>query len=492
MKRSKLMKLSILACIPLLCSVGIGSCDFGGLVARDFEQVNVNGFDAADHAADQNSYAYAMEYFKADGADEGYVYVGTGNNIAGLVGYYIETLISGGEITDAPIFPPEIRRYRPDLGPLEWERVFDYRDVEEEPNWETIGFRFMTTVTAADDEGGETTSTYLYAATQGAESAIWRSATGDAGTWEKVFAITDLGASIRWIEQHNGRIYLAVAYDSFGELPPPGQIWVSDDGLEFEPVFTDGFGDPNNRGIQALISYNGWLYAGTKNDVEGFEIWKMAGPDDDSMVLVVDGGGPSSHNENAGMPIVFKGKMYWGTQLYVAGFNPTSGNALQGCDIIRIDEDDNWETVVGPSSLSGYESGFNHFTNAYLWWMEEHNGWLYAGTFDQGTLLSALLDNIESLVAFFGQSGDKQALDTILAWIDDNFEQEDFYKPTHAGGDIYKTCDGVHWYPVTLNGMGDPENYGWRTMVSAPDGYLYIGSANPYQGSEVWRATSGD
>jgi len=461
------------------CAMGILLPQCRGVSEDDFEQVNIAGFDAEDNAVDKNDYAYSMEYFKADGADDGYLYVGTCNNMGGLIGFYVDVLASGGDILDAPIRPPEILRYRPDWGPTQWETVFDYRDVEAEPDFKTIGFRFMAIVELPDagKEGGA--AHYLYAATQGEESLLWRTRSGNYGEWEHVFTYDELGGSIRWLEQLDGRVYLAVAYDSFGEVPPPGEIWVSDDGVNFRPIMEDGFGDPNNRGVQALIAYRGWIYAGTKNDIDGFDIWKLrpraAGSDDYEYVRVVSGGGPSSHNENAGMPIVFENKLYFGTQLYIAGFNPTSGNAFEGCDIIRINEDDSWETIVGPESLSGYESGFNHFTNSYLWWMEEHDGWLYASTFDQGTLLSGILADFDGVLAF------------LQGAIDKKLETDDYYGVLHAGGDIFKSPDGVDWYPVTIDGLNDPRNYGWRTMKSCPDGYLYVGSANTKTGTQIWR-----
>lgn len=494
----KRILINIAVCIVTMLTLGasVSDCEGGGLEQSDFVQVNISGFDLLDNSIDKNGYAYSMEHFTPDGSDTGYLYVGTGNNMGGLIGYYIQTILNGGEITDAPVRPPEIRRYRPDLGPKTWETVFDYRDVETDPNFRTIGFRFMATLQASDPGKQGQKSTYLYAATQGEESHLWRSKTGNYGEWEKVFTLEDLGASIRWFDQLDGRIYLAVAYDSFGEAPPPGEIWVSDDGLNFRPIMQDGFGDPNNRGVQAVISYNGWIYAGTKNDVDGFDVWKLrprtGNPEEYDYVRVVSGGGPSSHNENAGMPIVFKGKLYFGTQLYIGGVNPTSGNGFQGCDIIRINEDDSWDTIVGPHSLSGYASGFNHFTNAYLWWMEEHDGWLYAGTFDQGGALASMLSNIEGVTALFGGADKADVnLDTIVSIL--NFVNifvtlEDYQRMTHAGGDIFKSPDGVNWYPVTLNGMGDVRNSGWRTMKSCPDGYLYVGSTNNTTGTQIWRA----
>ncbi|MBX7257374.1 MAG: hypothetical protein K1Y02_13505 [Candidatus Hydrogenedentes bacterium] len=468
--------------VILSCSMLLPQCESGGLGARDFIKVSQNGFDASDNAEDINSYAWAMRYFRAEGAENGYVYVGTGNNIAGLIGFYFGTLIAGGEITDAPVRPPEIRRHRPDLGPEVWERVFDYRDVENEGEYLTTGFRFMGIYHAAVDPAkNDVRADYLYVATQGLESRLWRSRTGDPGSWESVFTTGEGGASIRYFAEHNGKMYLAYAYDTYEDEPPPGEIWVSSDGVNFSPLMQNGFGNPNNRGIEFLISYNDWLYAGTKNDKEGYEIWKLEGPDKNGAIKVVDHGATDTRNEIAGTPCIFKGQLYVGSIIFF-GFNPAQASGFKGCDIIRINEQDEWETVVGPQSLSGYESGFNFFTNSYCWWMEEHDGWLYAGTWDQGTVLSWLLDNLPALISYIQtgeQSGDVPDLP---------LDYDQWYWLTDAGADIFKTQDGVNWFPVTINGMGDRTNYGWRTMESTPDGYLYLGSANPVDGLEIWRS----
>ena len=56
----------------------------------------------------------------------------------------------------------------------------------------------------------------------------------------------------------------------------------------------------------------------------------------------------------------------------------------------------------------------------------------------------------------------------------------------NAGGDLYRSRDGVQWQPVFTDGLGDPYNYGIRTMISL-DGYLYLGLANGVEGLEIWR-----
>lgn len=54
------------------------------------------------------------------------------------------------------------------------------------------------------------------------------------------------------------------------------------------------------------------------------------------------------------------------------------------------------------------------------------------------------------------------------------------------GFDLWKSRDGIHWLPVTINGLCNPYNYGARTIMSSQNGNLYLGTANPFQGCEVW------
>ena len=68
-------------------------------------------------------------------------------------------------------------------------------------------------------------------------------------------------------------------------------------------------------------------------------------------------------------------------------------------------------------------------------------------------------------------------------------------KKLFGGGDLWKSCDGVHWVPVTLNGFGNHPNYGIREVIpvqkDGEDMALAVGTANPFTGRpnggcEVW------
>jgi hypothetical protein len=437
----------------------------GGLKAEDFKLISLNGFDPVDNAADKNDYAWSMEYFQPDGSDQGYVYVGTGNDMKGGMTEGLKSFLNDATLFAAPrAYPPEIRRYRPDIFRVAWETVFDIRQVEIEPNFTTMGFRYMKAYRARSDG-----INYLYAATMGREANVWRSKTGDPNSWSRVWTAADAGA-VRWMEVHNGDLYLALTNDSLqGEHV--GKIWATD-GAQFWPVIEDGFGNPENEGVQSLVSYNGWLYAGTSNLKAGFEIWKLAGPDaNEGPIRIVANGGPSAKNQWACSPCVFQGKLYWGALLT---FMTAMMELFPGGDMIRIDPNDQWETVVGAGSVAGISSGFGDRFNTYIWSLAVHDGWLYAGTFDQlGTLRDIPAQMLEFIKAFLMRGRTAGPIELL----------------GHAGADLYKTQDGLTWYPVTLDGFGNVGNYGFRTLMSVGQD-LYVGTANPSDGLEVWKATS--
>jgi hypothetical protein len=439
------------------------------LRSADFVLISENGFDAQDNAEDKNDYAWSMAYFEPDGADRGYVYVGTGNDMIGLIYQGISAVVGLSELGDVVAKPPEIRRYRDDQGLRTWERVLDYRDIEPAPDFETIGFRYMK-VYRAQSDGRK----YLYAATFGNNATVWRTATGEPGSWEIATQFGTVG-SVRMMAEHNGLLYMGLANDApTGERI--GKIYATD-GDTFWPVIEDGFGNRNNTGVMSLVSFHDWLYAGTMNE-NGYQVWKLEGPQgQEDPVLIVDQGGPSPANESAITPIVYKDHLYLGNMI-----NPASNIAsgFKAADIIRINRDDEWETVVGPLGISGFESGFNHWPNTYIWAMTIHEGWLYAATYDQVSAFFNVLENFDQTIAAFMPKNQR------------TLRQANIIELTaRAGADLYKTQDGLTWYPVTLTGFRDVGNYGIRTLVSTGD-VLYAGTGNPFDGLEIWKGQRAD
>jgi len=70
---------------------------------------------------------------------------------------------------------------------------------------------------------------------------------------------------------YNGKMYIGTR-DQWS-VPWGAIIWEYD-GSSWSQVSTKGFGDNNNRGSDGLTVYNGRLYAGTYNTVTGTELWE--------------------------------------------------------------------------------------------------------------------------------------------------------------------------------------------------------------------------
>jgi hypothetical protein len=433
----------------------------------DFERISENGFDAADNAVDWNDYPQSMFYFVPDDEKDGFLYVGTSNGINELLAAGLGLLGN-----DSGERPPEIRRYRPDEGPMTWERVLDYRDFEDGPDFTATGFRNMAQYRSKSDGVNR-----LYASTFGAVPTIWRTPTGEPGSWEKFFSTNERG-SIRWMTEHRGLLYIAIANDITADgtvLATPGKIFTTD-GDTVWPVIEDGFGNPDNGAIESIISYNGWLWAGTANTKTGFEIWKLEGPHGHGPVQVVANGATNRFNHAAATPYVYKGNLYWGSMIFM-------GIYLKGFVLLRINPDDTWDTIVGPKGLSGFREGFNNRNNAYLWSLQEHEGWLYAGTTDFSSIKQAFVDSLSNLgpelISLLDKTAEQESADA-------KRKHNLIGELTQGGGDLWKSQDGVHWTPVFTDGLGNAYNFGVRNIRSV-NGKLYLGLANPWEGFEIWR-----
>ena len=425
-----------------VCVMGlvlVGGCPT--TVSDQFESISEHGFDAADNARDLNEYPWGMAHFTPDGADAGLLYVATGNNVAQQAIYSVS-----GTLSVQPYYrPPEIRRWRPDLGEKVWERVFDYRDIEPDGDWRTGGFRGMGVYQAQSDGVN-----YIYAGTIGLEPTLWRSPTGAPDSWQPVWQ-NPVEGSIRTFAVHDNLLYFAVSHD-LASVAEPGEIFATD-GADVWLVEGDGFGRASNTGVYALASFNGWLYAGTANSTEGFEVWKLEGPAGQTEpVQVVFAGGPSIENHTATEMVEFGGHLYVGSLIY-AGIN-THGFPLRGADMLRLDANDNLEVIVGPGSIGGIPSGFGKITNSYLWTLEVHNGRLYCGTWDAASIvpvgMTYLWDIIKAMLSNRLTSSRKGLYDV---W-------------TGNGAELWVSDDGVAWSPVFTDGLGDPDNYGIRNMES--------------------------
>jgi hypothetical protein len=446
-----------------------------------------------------NSFAWSMAWFKDK------LYVGTFRN----------SLESEAFKDPPPPFDPypvpvpndlydldlraEIWQYTPETDT--WKQVYQSEeflitlpDSTEAWTARDRGYRIMTVYT--DQNGVEA----LYVGTANihtrAEACILRTINGEnfqALTFDPGIELppgTQLTA-FRSLVPFNGRLYTTpVATGSTVQKSEVQMVFESVDLdldnsiFHFRPVSKSGFDDETNEAIFELATFNGYLYAGTRNTEKGYQIWKTDASGEPPYIwtpVVMDGAYRGSLNELTASMSPFKGRLYVGSGI-TFGFKE-KGGLNQQSELIRINPDNTWQLICGERRktpdgfkipLSGMGPGFGNPFAGFFWRMEKHKDWLYLGTMDNSVFLLYLpFENISPGV------------------INEIIKRQ-------GGFDLWKTKNGVLWYPITDKGLGNPLNYGLRTLQSTPFG-LFLGTANPFTvgdishtfpnkpgGAEVW------
>ena len=175
-----------------------------------------------------------------------------------------------------------------------------------------------------DDFGG-----YLYVGisrkvgADGARAELWRTNTGNSGSWTKVFddglgqaGNTDVAA----MAEFGGQFYIGLR-----NLATGGQVWRSTNGTTFTPVFTDGLGKTANRGAYGLFALDDHLFVTLANFATGAEIW--ATPDGATWHPMMLGGWDKG-GANAWADYYDKAAVAFRDALYVGSVNETDGGEV--------------------------------------------------------------------------------------------------------------------------------------------------------------------
>lgn len=445
---------------------------------------STNGFDFENlNNARQNNYAWSM------GELGDYIYVGTGRNVPLSIIQGIAPGVNPPSLLE-PIpqdNSPEIWRYKKD-GSMPWKRVF-----KASADLGISGFRFM--ISYNPNGGAEA----LYVASYGGSVVVYKTTNGVDWFLTPQAGLT--GTSSRAMVVIKDRLYMATIDEANqGQIP---YLFSSKD-PEFYPwVNILDQSNPNfdpSKNPQGAISnmeiFNNKLYVATSG-AEGCQVWRSNGeiPTLNEWTLIVDKGFGDSANKYTLSIGTFKNYLYVSATKKL----PLAWAIPMGCDIIRIDKRDRWQLVVGgpaliPSkptygergrSASGYGAGFSNPFNVYAWQIKEYNGKLLVTTFDDSSNMEVILQTLLGNKAYIISQIGEIETNIIIAAYQAVIRILDKIKYPY-GFDLYESEDGVHFKPVFKNGLWNPFNYGGRMLFVDSMNKLYLGTANPFEGCEVW------
>jgi uncharacterized repeat protein (TIGR01451 family) len=264
-----------------------------------------------------------------------------------------------------------------------------------------------------------------------------------------------------------------------------GELWFSNDGALWTKNATDGFGDVHNVDLSSICAFDTLIYVGTSNYASGAQIKRANAPS------VPGNWGPSVIGNGWGNPnnitifsmSVFNGYLYAGTHNNVSGGEIWRSNNPTGIA--------NWEKVVDQGfgntqnisifslitvNLGDgnylYASTKNGVTGAEIWRTNDGVNWKKIGGRDSDF-------NPPDIVQF----GSFEALNGYLYVVGRNGSVE---RPQ-----LWRTCNGIIWEPIGAGeeqlGFGDPNNR-FTLQLGYFNDALYAGTINPANGAQIWRS----
>jgi len=458
------------------------------LKAAEFRSIATGGFGDP-----QNSYPHAMAWFRE------HLFVGTTRNVLQLVNIAPDPSTDAFHCWPVRVVPGtdattldqrcQIWRYDPAAGG--WEMAFQSPRIEHDGHevWRDFGYRNMVVVRTKAD-----TAPTLYVTTmsssRGQGAYILRSEDGRDFRPVTPPGMGDAGVtSFRALVAFRDRLYTAPAGKGklWSHASSPVVLECADPLKgKWRPVSEPAFGDPDDLTIFELAVFDDHLYAGTGNAADGFHVWKTDArgkPPYRWTKVITAGAWRGRLNEVVMSMCVFGDALYVGGGVRRGGFDREYKVGPAAAELIRIHPDDTWDLITGTARLtpqgarkplSGMGPGFGNPFTGYLWSMAEHDGTLYAGTYDSSIFLSYV---------------DLEKVPPRKRWLLSKLGVENIVGQ-EGGFDLWGSVDGASWSRVSRTGFGNPYNYGVRTMAGTPHG-LFVGAANPFAPEVAVRTPAG-
>ncbi|MGD0917667.1 MAG: hypothetical protein ABSB22_14545 [Thermodesulfobacteriota bacterium] len=258
-----------------------------------------------------------------------------------------------------------------------------------------------------------------------------------------------------------------------GQLEKWSKVW---DARDYEPdpvTATTYYGG-------ALASFKGYLYWGTLHAPGQGLMAALSAHDNHLIDLDENGNGVLDLQEfsNAALGTyrafsLFRGRNFGRSNqkvqlLYGQKFFPVYDPVQKKYTV--ADDTIHRNRMPNPSPKWG-KSGVGNFFNAYVWSMAVYRNHLYIGTFDWRPFLDQ--EFIEAMLKGFSPDG---SLDSVIEEVVPLLQLLKSAIDPGTGADLYRVNGLSLAAPESVRGLGNPVNFGIRTLLA--DDALYVGTAN--------------
>ncbi len=274
-------------------------------------------------------------------------------------------------------------------------------------------------------------------------------------------AITDLAV-------FNNQLYAGTGWGGAN-----GQVWRSPDGMTWEPVTTNGFGDGANGSVSTFTVFNGLLYAGTGNTTSGAQIWRSPSGDSGDWIQVAPDVTGTENAYQVTALAAFRGSLYAALETNVESPSPAQ--------VWRSSDGSSWDTVIS--------DGFDDANNTQALGFAEFGGYLYLGTLNEvtGAQLWRTADGTIWLPVISDGFGDSSNLKVDMLSV---FAGSLYAGVANAetGIQIWRSNNDLYWEQVNPDGFGDSNNVAtmWNNSIAVLDGYMHLSTWNDANGGELW------
>lgn len=270
---------------------------------------------------------------------------------------------------------------------------------------------------------------------------------------------------------NNNIIYLLVSFKGYiyagTDNTNGGYLYRSSDGTTWEAVGMSDFTDTNNTALFPLLASSGYLYVATANNTTGAEFWRSSDGENFTQINT-DGFGSTN---NLGI---------WGAEIYNDQLYASTENLTDGTQVWRYSGSGTGWTQVNTSDFAPGEG------NVSVEGLETIGNYLYAGTINaSGGQLWRYNGSSWSQIGGDGL-GDSNNYSLFL-YLGEAFEGYLYIGSynTTSGGSIYRSSDGTNWTRFEEIGFGNTNNEVLVPRTLSSD-KIYFGSANAVDGCLVW------